>query len=53
MVKEIISKRLMLLVTFGGLLLMKVLGFNSSTDDAILIVIGAIVGKEVLVDGKK
>ena len=31
---------------------MKALGLNGSTDDAILIVIGAIVGKEVLVNNQ-
>ena len=48
MVKEIVSKRVMLLVVFTGLLVCKISGKNSITDDALLLVIGAITGKEVL-----
>ena len=48
MVKEVISKRVMLLVVFGGLLVCKITGHNTMIDDALLIVIGAITGKEIL-----
>ena len=48
MVKEFISKRVMLLTVFVGLLFCKITGKNSMTDDALLIVIGAITGKEIL-----
>lgn len=51
MVQEIISKRLMILLTFGGLLALKILGHNGTVDDAILMVIGVIAGKEVLSNG--
>jgi len=46
--KEFISKRVMLLIVFLGLLVMKGLGHNDTVDDMLLLVIGAISGKEIL-----
>ena len=51
MVKEIISKRVMLIITFVGLVICKIVGHNGSIDDALLVIIGAIAGKEVLSNG--
>ena len=48
MVKEIISKRLMLVIVFSGLVGLKCVGYNSVVDDLLLVVVGAITGKEVL-----
>ena len=53
MVKEIFTKRSMLLITFITLAIMKMLGLNGTTDDMMLIILGAIAGKEVLEDAKK
>ena len=47
-VDEYLTKRVMLIIVFLGLLLMKCLGFNSVVDDMLLLIIGAIAGKEVL-----
>ena len=46
--KEFISKRVMLLIVLLGLLVMKALGHNDTIDDMLLLVIGAISGKEIL-----
>lgn len=43
-----ISRRMALLIIFLGLLLMKYYGFNEILDDAIMLVIGAIIGVDVL-----
>ena len=51
-VDEYLTKRAMLLILFIGLLLMKCLGYNSVIDDMLLLVIGAVVGKEVLTNAK-
>lgn len=43
-----LTKRMMLIIVFLGLLLMKGLGYNSTIDDMLLLVIGAICGKELI-----
>jgi len=43
-----LSRNITLLILFLGLLVLKVLGFNSVIDDAIMLVIGALIGREVL-----
>jgi len=48
-----ISKRLTLLIIFLALAILKYAGLNSLIDDALLLVIGASIGKEVIQDAKK
>ena len=43
-----LSRNITLLILFLGLLVLKILGFNSVIDDAIMLVIGALIGREVL-----
>lgn len=43
-----VSRRTVLLVTFVGLLISKYLGLNSLVDDLLILVVGAILGKEAL-----
>jgi len=42
-----LSRNITLLLLFLGLLVLKVLGFNSIIDDMLILVIGAIIGREV------
>lgn len=43
-----LSRNITLLLLFLGLLVLKALGHNSVVDDMLILVIGAIIGKEVL-----
>lgn len=42
-----LSRNITLLILFSGLLVLKILGFNSIIDDMLILVIGAIIGREV------
>jgi len=43
-----LSRNITLLILFFGLLVLKALGFDSSIDEWIILIIGAIIGREVL-----
>jgi len=43
-----LSRNITLLILFLGLLVLKLLEFNSVIDDMLMLVIGALLGREVL-----
>ena len=43
-----LSRNITLLLIFLGLIILKALDFNSAIDEMIILIIGAIIGREVL-----
>ena len=43
-----LSRNITLLLIFLGLIILKTLDFNSAIDEMIILIIGAIIGREVL-----
>jgi len=43
-----LSRNITLLLIFLGLIFLKALGFNTVIDDLLILIVGALLGKEVL-----
>jgi len=48
-----LSRNITLLILFLGLLVLKLLDFNGIIDDMLILVIGAIIGREVISNAKQ
>ena len=47
-----LSRNITLLLIFLGLIILKALEFNSVVDDLLILIVGALLGKEVLSNAK-